>query len=187
MVATIISIGILVVILISSAIVINNRIIAKKNTALQAFGSVEIYLKKRFDLVPNLVALIKQYMAHEKEILLKATELRSKIENTGNSEEKINASNEFSSLISQLNLNVENYPNLKADSQFLNLHHQLTDLEDYISASRRAYNASVTSYNNIIQMFPANIIAGIRKDKIEPLLDIPKTEQKDVNINQLFN
>lgn len=183
----IISIAAIIVAVIVIAIVINNQIIAKKNQVAQAFGSIEIYLKKRFDLIPNLISMLKKYLAHEKEILLKVTELRSQIKNADRPKEKIEASNELTKLMSGLNVNVENYPNLKADTQFVNLQFELSDIEDQISAARRAYNAAVTTYNNKIQMFPANIIAGIRKDKPQLLLEIPVADQKEVNINQLLN
>tara|TARA_R110000765_G_scaffold366084_3_gene456220 strand:+ start:4974 stop:5537 length:564 start_codon:yes stop_codon:yes gene_type:complete len=184
---TIIIITALTLVIIILGIVINNQIIAKKNQVAQAFGSIEIYLKKRFDLIPNLVAMLNKYLSHEKEILLKVTELRSKVERATQPQEKIEASNELTKVMSGLNINVENYPNLKADQQFLNLQFELTDIEDQISAARRAYNAGVTAYNNKIQMFPASVVAGVRKDKIATLLEIPKAEQKEVNINQLLN
>ena len=182
----IIGITVLVMVIVV-AIIINNQIIVKKNQVAQAFGSIEIYLKKRFDLIPNLVAMLNKYQAHEKEILLKVTALRSQVEKAKAPQEKIEVSNELTKVMNGLNINVENYPDLKADKQFLNLQYNLTDIEDQISAARRAYNAAVTSYNNKIQMFPANIVAGIRKDKTDTLLEIPKAEQKEVNINQLFN
>ncbi|MCF6279652.1 MAG: LemA family protein [Flavobacteriaceae bacterium] len=182
----IISIAVLVMVVIV-AIVINNQIIARKNQVTQAFGSIEIYLKKRFDLIPNLVAMVNKYLANEKEILLKVTELRSQAEKAKAPSEKIEASNELTKVMSGLNINVENYPDLKADKQFLNLQYNLTDIEDQISAARRAFNAAVTGYNDKIQMFPASIIAGFRKDKEDTLLEIPKAEQKEVNINQLLN
>lgn len=181
-----IPISILVLILIGG-IIINNQIIAKKNRVAQAFGSIEIYLKKRFDLIPNLVAMLNKYLAHEKELLLKTTTLRTKAEVSKNPQEKIEASNELTKIMSGLQVQVENYPNLKADTQFSNLQFELSDIEDQISAARRAYNAAVTDYNNKIQMFPASIVAGFRKDKPEILLEIPKTEQKEININQLLN
>lgn len=168
-------------------IIVNNRIIGKKNQVEQAFGSIEIYLKKRFDLIPNLIAMLNKYVAHEKETLLKITELRSTIEKTSEANEKIMASNELTHIMGGLNINVENYPDLKADKQFANIEFGLSDIEDQISAARRAYNAAVTSYNNTIQMFPASIVAGIRKDKSGTLLEIPKSEQKEININQLLN
>ncbi len=183
-IAIIAAIALLVLIV---GIVINNQIIAKKNQMVQAFGSIEIYLKKRFDLIPNLVATLNKYLAHEKDILLKVTELRSQIEKAIEPRAKIEASNELTKVMSGLNINVENYPNLKADTQFINLQFELSDMEDQISAARRAYNAAVTGYNDKIQMFPAGIVASIRKDKAETLLDIPKAEQKEVNINLLLN
>ena len=181
-----ISIGVLVLIIVAG-IVINNQIIAKKNSVLQAFGSIEIYLKKRFDLLPNLVSTLNKYMSHEREIMIKVTELRTKVEQAQQPSDKIKLSNELTQLVGGLNLNVENYPELKADKQFLNLQYELSNIEDLISAARRSYNASVTSYNNKIQKFPASIIAKFRKDTAEQLLEIPKAEQKEVNINQLFN
>lgn len=174
-------------IMIIAFIVINNKIIAKKNQVAQAFGSIEIYLKKRFDLIPNLVAMLNKYLAHEKEILIKVTELRTQIETAIEPKEKIDASNELTKVMSGLNINVENYPDLKADTQFKNLQFELSDIEDQISAARRAYNAAVTTFNNTIEMFPSSIVAGIRKDKTQLLLEIPVAEQKEVNINQLLN
>ncbi len=168
-------------------IIVNNRIIGKKNQIKQAFGSIEIYLKKRFDLIPNLIAMLNKYLAHEKETLLKITELRSAAEKASGANEKIKASNELTHIIGGLNINVENYPDLKADKQFTNIEHELSDIEDQISAARRAYNAAVTSYNNTIEMFPASIVAGIRKDQPGTLLEIPKAEQKEINVNQFLN
>nr|WP_321413367.1 LemA family protein [uncultured Allomuricauda sp.] len=168
-------------------IIVNNRIIGRKNQVKQAFGSIEIYLKKRFDLIPNLIVMLNKYLAHEKETLLKITELRSTVEKASGANEKIKASNELTHIMHGLNINVENYPDLKADKQFTNIEHELSDIEDQISAARRAYNAAVTSYNNTIQMFPASMVASIRKDKPGTLLEIPKSEQKEININQLLN
>lgn len=168
-------------------VIVNNQIIAKKNQVAQAFGSIEIYLKNRFDLLPNLAGMLNRYMAHEKEIMVKVTELRSKVCKAMEPKEKIAASNELTNFMGGLHLNMENYPNLKADTQFLDLQCKLTDMEDHISAARRAYNAAVTVYNNTIQQFPVNLIAELRKDKAAVLLEIPKAEQKEIDINQLLN
>ncbi len=183
---TIISILVAAIVVIGF-ILINNQIIAKKNQMAQAFGSIEIYLKKRFDLLPNLAAMLNKYMAHEKDILLKVTELRSQIEQANEPKEKIEASNQLTTLMGGLNINTESYPDLKADKQFLNLQYELSEMEDQISAARRAFNAAVTSYNNQIQMFPASLVAGIRKDSAATLLDIPKAQQKEINLNELLN
>ncbi|MBN3581916.1 LemA family protein [Algoriphagus aestuarii] len=169
------------------AIIINNKIILKKNQVAQAYGSIEIYLKKRFDLLPNLAAMVKKYMEHEKEILLKVTELRSQVEGATDQKEKIEASNQLTKILGGININIENYPELKADKQFLHLQYEVSEMEDQISAARRAFNAAVVQYNNQIQMFPSSLIAGIRKDEKELLLEIPKSDQKEVNLNQLLN
>lgn len=166
---------------------INNQIITKKNQVKQAFGSIEIYLKKRFDLIPNLVAMLNKYLSHEKEILLKVTELRSRASNMTLPTEKIKASNELTQLMSGLSIHTENYPNLKSDTQFAKLQFELADIEDQISAARRAYNAAVTDFNNTIEKFPSSIIARMRNDETATLLEIPKAEQKEVNLNQLLN
>lgn len=168
-------------------IIINNKIIFKKNLVDQAYGSIEIYLKKRFDLLPNLAAMVKKYMEHEKEILLKVTELRSQVEIAIDQKEKIQASNELTKVLGGLSITLENYPELKADKQFLHLQYEVSEMEDQISAARRAFNAAVVQYNNQIQMFPSSLIAGIRKDEKKLLLEIPKADQKEVNLNQLLN
>lgn len=180
-------ISIAVVVLVLFGVLINNQIIARKNRTAQAFGSIEIFLKKRFDLIPNLVATLNKYVAHEKETLLEITQLRAKADSATNQNEKIEASNQLSTALKGLNVTVENYPNLKADTQFTNLQYELTDIEDQISASRRSYNAAVTAYNNKIEMFPASIIAAIRKDKTQILLEIPQNEQKEVDVKSLLN
>ncbi|MFT5599860.1 MAG: LemA protein [Flavobacteriales bacterium] len=186
MIPVYIGIGI-VVFLIIIAIAISNKIVGLKNQTAQAFGSIEIYLKKRFDLIPSLVAMVNKYLAHEKEIMLNVTELRSKVDKAQGQQEKIEASNELTRVMGGLNINVESYPELKADTQFTHLQYELTDIENQISAARRAYNAAVTVYNNKIQMFPASVIAGMRNDKRELLLEIPKEEQKEVDVNSLLN
>lgn len=176
---------VLLIIIVIAGIVISNQIIALKNQSIQAFGSIEVYLKKRFDLIPNLVAMINKYLTHEKELLLRITELRAQTENSKTPNDQIETSNQLTQLMG--NLNVENYPDLKADTQFKQLQFELTDIEDQIPAARRAYNASVVSYNTKIQMFPASIVSGIRKDETQMLLDIPKAEQKEIDIKSLFN
>lgn len=179
-------VSLVIVTLIITAVIINNQIIGLKNQSSQAFGSIEVYLKKRFDLIPSLIAMINKYLAHEKDLLVKITELRAQTEAIQTPEEKIETSNKLTKVMGGLNVNVENYPDLKADKQFANLEHQLIDIEDQISAARRAYNASVTLYNNKIQMFPASVVAGVRKDKTLLLLEIPKADQKEVDVKELL-
>lgn len=177
--------GILLV-LVLLIIVINNQIIKKENRMHQAFSSIDVYLKKRFDLIPNLISVVKKYAEHEKEILTKITELRSQSDNAKNQNQKIDASNEFTKLMTGLNVQLENYPNLKADEQFMKLQHVLEDIEEQLSAARRAYNAGVTDYNNTIQMFPTSILAACKKLTPSPLLEISEKERQNVDVKSLF-
>ena len=165
---------------------INNQIIGKKNKIKEAFGSIDTYLKKRFDLIPNLTAVVNKYASHEKELLSDITKLRSKMDNANNVSEKMEASNQLTSMLSGLNVTVENYPDLKADGQYLNLQKNLTDTEEQISAARRTYNAAVTTYNDNIQMFPASIIASIRGDKIDYVLETTANERENIKVDELL-
>ena len=167
-------------------LIISNQIIAKKNQVAQAFGSIEIYLKKRFDLIPNLIALLNKYLAHEKGLLMQITELRNRSERAKSPDEKVESSNKLTQMMSGLNINVEDYPDLKADIQFSELRYELSDIEDQISAARRTFNSAATVYNNKIQMFPASVIAGFRKDQTQMLLEIPIAEQKEIDVNSLL-
>lgn len=174
-------------------ITVHNSIITQKNAIAQSFGSIEIYLKKRFDLIPNLIALLKKYSEHEKGTLEKITELReamkemqAKNQQNESPEQMIATSNEITHILKGLNIQVEDYPELKADTQFLSVQEELADIEEYISAARRSYNAGVTQYNTYIQVFPTNIISSLRRDKSKSLLKITQEEQKNVDIGKLF-
>lgn len=176
----------IVSIAILTGIIINNNLIAKKNRTAQAYGSLEVYLKKRYDLIPNLVATVKKYTQHERELLTEVTALRESILKSESQTEKIDAENKFGNLLSTLQIRAERYPELKADTQFTNLQYALNDIEDQLSASRRAFNAAVTEYNNGIQMFPGNLVAGLKRYETKILLEIPKNEQQYVSIKTLF-
>ncbi|MEP2937625.1 MAG: LemA family protein [Gilvibacter sp.] len=168
-------------------ILINNQIIGKKNKVKEAFGSIDAYLKKRFDLIPNLVAVVNKYAAHEKEVLSEITQIRSKLDTADSASEKMGVSNALTSLLSGLHMVVENYPDLKADGQYLNLQHNLTDVEEQISAARRTYNAAITKYNNSIQMFPGNVVATIRGDKAGTILEAPENERENIDLVEILD
>ncbi len=168
-------------------ILVNNNIITKKNKISEAYGSIDVYLKKRFDLIPNLVAVVNKYATHEKDLLIKITELRSKTENTIKPKETISSTNEMSSLMKNLQVTTEKYPDIKTDRQFLVLQYNLTDIEEQLSAARRAYNAAVTHHNDTIQMFPANLVAALRGDKPYEILETPQEEKKDIDVKDKFS
>jgi LemA protein len=143
-------------------------------------------LKKRYDLIPNLVEVTKRYMEHEKSVFIEITKLRSQVIEEKNQEQKVVKHNEIQRKVNGLFMNVENYPQLKADSSFLSLQANWTSAEEQISASRRYYNTAVTEYNNYIQMFPSNIIAtmlGYKEKKVFEAIDV---ERKNIKASELF-
>ena len=165
-----------------------NSLIAKKNSVEDAFGGMDALLKKRYDLIPNIVAGAQQYMNYEKDTLTRITELRAKaISGTISPEEKTNLSNQITPLLKNILVTAENYPDLKANSNFTVLQNTLKDLEDQISSSRIGYNSIVTSYNNGIEMFPSNFVAGLMGLQRKPVFEIPVEERKNVNVKELFN
>lgn len=161
---------ILGIIFIFSLIVIflYNSLIYKKNQVRNSFSCMDVFLKKRYDLIPNLISVVKGYMDYERTVLKEITELRSKgmIENL-TKDEKIDIDAGITNGIKSLWGVVENYPDLKANQQFLKLQAALNDVEEQISAARRSYNASVNDYNNAVQMFPASIVASLFGMKLE--------------------
>jgi len=175
--------GIFLLVLVS----IFNGLTNKKNQVTNAFGTIDVQLKNRYDLIPNLVATVQQYTTHEKELLTKITELRSKALSPDiNPEERVKLDNQISSAISGLLVSVENYPDLKASQNFIDLQRALNEVESQIAAARRAYNAAVTDYNNAIEMFPGNLMAGMMLLKTKQVFTATETERSNVNVKNLF-
>jgi LemA protein len=170
------------------ALMIYNGLIRKKNEVENAFGGMDVQLKKRYDLIPNIVSTVKQYASHEKDLLEKVTKLRAQaVSGNLSNDEKVAVDNQISSAMKGLMVAVENYPDLKANENFLHLQRTLNEVESQISASRRAYNAAVTDYNNGVETFPANIMAGMMGFKRKQVFEIPETERINVNVKDLFN
>lgn len=165
-----------------------NSLIGKKNQVTNAFSAIDVMLKKRFDLIPNLVETVKQYMQYEGDTLTKITELRGKAMGTGVSEvEKLALDQQIGSAVKGLMVSVENYPDLKANTNFLNLQSTWTESEEQIAAARRNYNATVTTYNNAVMMFPGSIFAGMLNYHPMEVLASTEEERKNVNAKELFN
>ena len=165
-----------------------NKMINLRNRADEAFFGIDVQLKKRFDLIPNLVASVKEYMVYEKETLNKLTELRVKALSADISpDEKIKLSEQAGGLLKNILVSVENYPELKASANMELLQRSLNEVEEQLSASRRTYNAAVRNLNNGVQMIPTNIFASIMNIKTRAYIDIPDAEKNNVNISNLFN
>jgi len=145
-----------------------NGLIRTKNQVEEAFSDIDVQLKRRYDLIPNLVETVKGYMTHEKDTLVKLTEARAsamQIHDNKNATlvEREQAENNLSSTLKSLFAVVENYPELKASQNFLQLQDELSDTENKIQAARRFYNSNVRDFNTKIQVFPTNLIAGMLK------------------------
>ena len=139
-------------------------------------------------MIPNLIGAVKTYMKHEAGVLTEITELRTKIVSGQLSDdEKVDLDNKISKSIGGLMVAVENYPDLKASRNFLQLQAALNEVEEQISAARRAYNAAVTDYNNATEMFPTSFFASLMGYKMKTLFEISPTERETVNVHQLFN
>jgi LemA protein len=143
-----------------------------------AWAQVENQLQRRYDLIPNYVETVKGYASHEKEVFLKVTEARSKVAGAGSIENKIEANNQLSSALSRLLVVVENYPQLKANTNFIRLQDELAGTENRIAVERRRYNETVKTYNIKIRRFPTNLIAGMFGFEKATFFEVPEERQE---------
>jgi LemA protein len=151
-------IGVLVLIAIW-VISLYNGLVRLRNRRQNAFADIDVQLRQRHDLIPQLVETVKGYAGHEKEVLLKITEARSAAMGATTIDGKIAAEQQLSSALQGLKVQVEAYPDLKANQNFLQLQEELSDIENKLAASRRFFNAATTEYNNSVESFPSNLIA----------------------------
>ena len=183
------SISLILLIVVAIVLVLMyNSLVAKKNQVENIFASVDTQLKKRYDLVPNLVASVSKYMEHEKSILEEVTKLRADANKPNISDkQKIDLDAKMSAALVSLMIAVEAYPELKANENVMHLQHSLNEIEEQIAAARRAYNQAVTDYNNAIEMIPTNFMANAMNYQRKELFEIPESERKNVNVKELFN
>ena len=164
-----------------------NGLVGKKNQVENAFASIDALLKKRYDLIPNLVAAVKQYMQHEAGTLTEITALRAKaVSGTLSQDEAVDLNNRMGQALRGIMVAVENYPQLRATENFQQLQRSLNEVEEQISAARRAFNASVTDYNNAVQMFPTNMMASMMGYSTRKWFEIPEDERRNPNVKDLF-
>lgn len=166
-----------------------NKVIAGKNQVENMQGSIDTALKMRFDLIPNLVSTVKEYMSHEKELLTRVTELRSNANNIDNlsMKEKSALNNELTSAMGAINIAVEAYPELQASDNMIHLQKSLNEVESQISAARRSYNQAVTNYNNNLEMIPTNFIANYLRYEKKDVFEVEEAERKTPDVKNLFN
>ncbi len=170
----------IIVIVIFYFVSIYNSLIGLRNRVKNAWSQIDVQLKRRHDLIPNLIETVKGYMTHERQIMENITKFRSQAMEANTVGEKAQAEGLLSGALGQLRVQVENYPDLKANQNFLALQEELTSTENKISFARQAYNDQVLFYNNKIQMFPSNIIAGMFSFKEEEFFEVEDQKEKEV-------
>ena len=173
----------IIVILLIYVLIAYNSFINSRNLVKEAFSTMDVYLKKRWDIIPNLVEVVKGYSTHEQETLTKITSLRSSNYDDLTMNNKININEELSKCLANVFAVSENYPDLKANELFAKLSDNLISVEDEIANSRKYYNGTVRNFNNKIQMFPNNIIAKIFKFKEFKIFEANAEEKHNIGVN----
>ena len=154
-----------------------NNLVKLRNNRENAFANIDVQLKQRYDLVPQLVATVKGYATHERELLEKVTAARSACMNATSINDRVQADNALGAALSGLRVAVEAYPELKANQNFLQLQNELSDIENKLASVRRFFNSATKELNNAVQSFPSNIIAGMFGFKKEPMFEIPASDR----------
>lgn len=161
-------IGVIIIWLVS----LYNRLVSLRNRRENAFADIDVQLRQRHDLVPQLVDTVKGYAGHEKEVLTKITEARSAAMAAKTIDDKIVAEQQLTAALQGLKVQVEAYPDLKANQNFLHLQEELSDIENKLAAARRFFNGATTEYNNAVETFPSNLIANNFGFKREIMFDL---------------
>ncbi len=157
-----------------------NRLVKLRNNREKAFADIDVQLKQRHDLIPQLVDAVKGYMDHERELLTQITEARSKAMSAGNINDRIDAENQLSGALAGLRVAVEAYPDLKANQNFMNLQEEISDVENKLAASRRYFNSATKEFNSAIQVFPAVLFAGMFGFRRQQMFEI-SAEQREAH------
>jgi LemA protein len=171
-----------IIVVIGLALVLSyNRFVSQRNLIRNAWANIDTELRRRYDLIPNLVESVKGYAAHEREVFEEVARTRSAAAGaTGTPAQQAAAEGPFVAALGKLFAVAENYPELKANQNFLALQQELSNTEDRIQASRRFYNANVQDFNRRVQSFPSNVIAGMFGFKEEEFFEIPEPERAQV-------
>lgn len=171
---------IIVAVVAMYAVSIYNALVKLRNQVKNAWSQIDVQLKRRHDLIPNLIETVKGYMTHERDTLENITKARSAAVDASSVGDKSKAESELSGALQRFNLVVENYPDLKANQNFLALQEELTSTENKISFARQSYNDQVLFYNNKIEMFPSNILAGMFNFSKEEFFEIEVEAEREV-------
>jgi LemA protein len=174
---------VLIAIVVIYVIVVYNSLIGLRNRIKESFSAIDVYLQNRFDSLTKVAEAVVSYAKHERETLAEVTRIRAGIDSNAQSlSDKIKAYSDLDKALQRINIQAENYPDLKASKNYLHLQHTINDLEEKLSASRRTFNANVAAYNTKIASFPALIIARLFGFKPESLLEIEESKKVDTTL-----
>jgi len=168
---------ILIIVLIAKAY---NKLVAGREKVKNGWAQIDVHLRRRFDLIPNLVETVKGYAVHEKETLENVTMWRSKVSSAQTTDEVMSANNGLSGALGRLLVTMEKYPELKANENFLKLQSELTEIENKIAFARQFYNDTVQKYNLLVKSFPSNIIASMFKFNEEKFFEVDNSIRENV-------
>ncbi len=160
------------------AVSLYNRLIRLRNSREQAFADVDVQLKQRHDMIPQLVDAVKGYMQHERAVLTEITEARANAMQAKTINDKISAEQRLSTALDGLKVAVEAYPDLKASQNFLDLQNEIADIENKIAAARRFFNSATKELNTAVEVFPSNLVATLFNFKREPMFDLGEQRTK---------
>jgi len=171
-----------IAVLVLICIGVYNSLVGKRNKVHNSWAQIDVQLKRRFDLIPNIINTVKGYAAHEKETLERVIAARNKFAQAQTPEQAMEANQELTQTLGRLAVVVEQYPELKANTNFLQLQQELSDTENKIRFSRQFYNDVVMEYDNSIQVFPNNMLAGIFGFRYMPFFQAEESERKNINV-----
>lgn len=170
------------------SIALFNSMVGRKNRVQFAFAGIDSQLKKRFDLIPNLISTVERYMQHEQQVLQQLTTLRSQAVRGGMAtDELVQIDNQLTSTLRSVFAMAENYPQLQASGNFIQLQGALNETEEQIAAARRAYNAAVTDYNNGCEMLPLSLVARLMGYRTKVWFEISEAERQNVSVKGLWS
>jgi len=179
MIALIVVIALVAIVLLYG-VSVYNKLVKFRNLVQEAWSSIDVMLKKRYDLIPNLVEMVKGYATHERETLVSVTQARTMAKNAGSVQEKEAAEKNLNQAMMNLFAVAEQYPDLKANTNFQQLQNELSSLESDIEKSRRYYNGTARENNTLVESFPSNIIANMYKFEKAPFFELQNTAEREV-------
>lgn len=173
---------VIIVVILLFVFVTYNNFVKLNNKVEESFSTMDVYLKKRWDLIPNIVEVVKGYAKHEKSTLEEVINLRNSSYDKMSTNEKVDLNNKLSDVMGRLIAVAEAYPDLKANSNFMNLSNELSKVEEDIANARKYYNATVRNFNDKVEMVPSNIVAKIFGYKEKNMFEANEEERKNVNV-----